>query len=191
MDKPKASRPPKRQKATTKTDEDVTFWSFIELARDQLTRKSTFAHPRANRLLLTLNRASSAITFDLESAIHRPRGWSWSGFRLLFVVWLAGPVEPKNAALLTGMSRAAVSNLSKALVADGLMVRSPGPDDGRSAQLALTESGSARMAAVFDEQNERENTWASALTDIEQDLLIMLLDKLIANRDDFDVRGRN
>src|SRR3546814_9763194 len=55
----------------------------------------------------------------LFRSIHRPRGWSWSSFRLLFVTWLAGPIEPKAAAKLTGMSRAAVSNLSKSLLADG------------------------------------------------------------------------
>lgn len=170
---------------------DLDFWSFIDLARVQLARKSAYRHPRANRLLLTLNRASSAITFDLESSIHRPKGWSWSGFRLLFAIWLAGPVEPKNAALLTGMSRAAVSNLIKALVADGLIVRTPAPEDGRSAQLALTDVGTDRITAAFEEQNEREQAWASVLTDAEQEVLIMLLDKLIANRNDFDVRGRN
>src|SRR5918998_1701199 len=96
--------------------DELNFWSFIELANARLAAQG-FAHPMATEVLLTLNRASSVVTYDLESAVHRPKGWSWAQFRLMYVTWLAGPVESKLAAELSGMSRAAVSNLTKPLVA--------------------------------------------------------------------------
>ncbi|OZC58086.1 MarR family transcriptional regulator [Rhodococcus sp. 06-470-2] len=167
------------------------FWSFIETANSTLARKYGFEHQLATEVLLTLNRASNIVTYDLESTVHRPRGWSWSSFRLMFVTWLAGPIEPKRAAELTGMSRATVSNLSKSLIAGGLLVSTPDESDGRSVRLALTERGHAEMVETFAEQNERENAWASALTEPEQRILVMLLTKLITNRSQFDVRGRN
>ena len=108
----------------------LNFWSFIELANKRLATEHGFRDQLATEVLLTLNRASNVVTYDLESSIHRPRGWSWSSFRLLFVTWLAGPIEPKAAAELTGMSRAAVSNLSKSLLADGLIDRRPTENDG-------------------------------------------------------------
>src|SRR5690606_37257284 len=145
----------------------------------------------ATRLLLTLNRASAIVTYDLESTVHRPRGRSWAGFRLLFVTWLAGPLEPARAATLAGMSRAAVSNLVKTLVADGLMARTPGERDGRSAILSLTERGEREMLEVFAAQNERERQWAGVLTETEQRMLIMLLEKLIEGRHRFGVRERS
>lgn len=83
----------------------LNFWSFIELANKRLATEHGFRDQLATEVLLTLNRASNVVTYDLESSIHRPRGWSWSSFRLLFVTWLAGPIEPKAAAELTGMSR--------------------------------------------------------------------------------------
>lgn len=125
-------------------DREPDFWSFVDLAGRRLSEEFGFPHPLATRLLLTLNRASAIVTYDLESTVHRPRGRSWAGFRLLFVTWLAGPLEPARAATLAGMSRAAVSNLVKTLVADGLMARTPGERDGRSAILSLTERGSGR-----------------------------------------------
>lgn len=167
------------------------FWSFIDAANTKLSSEYGFEHQLATEVLLTLNRASNIVTYDLESSVHRPRGWSWSSFRLLFVTWLAGPIEPKRAAELTGMSRAAVSNLSKTLISDGLLARTPDETDGRSVRLALTEDGHARMVESFAEQNERENAWTSVLTEPEQRILILLLNKLITNRSQFDVRGRN
>lgn len=171
--------------------DELDFWSFVELANRRLYREYGFRHQLATQVLLTLNRASNIVTYDLEAAVHRPRGRSWSGFRLLFVTWLAGPLEAKKAAELTGMSRAAVSNLVKALVEDGLLDRAPGEHDGRSVLLSLTERGRKEMVETFQEHNEREHAWAHVLTEAEQRVLVMLLDKLITNRDQFDVRGRN
>ncbi|WP_236795137.1 MarR family winged helix-turn-helix transcriptional regulator [Amycolatopsis sp. GM8] len=169
--------------------DELDFWSFIELAGRRLSGEFGFSHQLATRVLLTLNRASNVVTYDLEATVHRPRGRSWSGFRLLFVTWLAGPLEARKAAQLSGMSRAAVSNLSKTLVADGLLARTPGEHDGRSVLLSLTERGQREMVEVFREQNEREHEWASVLTEAEQRILVLLLDKLITHQR-FDVRTR-
>ena len=172
-------------------DGELDFWSFVELANRRLADEFGFRHQLATEVLLTLNRAANIVTYDLEASVHRPRGRSWSAFRLLFVTWLAGPLEARKAAELTGMSRAAVSNLAKTLVADGLLERAPGAHDGRSVLLSLSGRGRTEMVEVFREQNEREHEWTSVLTDAEQRILVMLLDKLITNRDQFDVRGRN
>lgn len=173
------------------TADELDFWSFVELANTRLAGEFGFRRQLATEVLLTLNRASNIVTYDLEASVHRPRGRSWSAFRLLFVTWLAGPLEAKKAAELTGMSRAAVSNLTKPLVEEGMLERAPGEHDGRSVLLSLTERGRREMAEVFRAHNEREREWASVLTETEQRILIMLLDKLITNRTQFDVRGRN
>lgn len=169
---------------------ELDFWSFVALANERLADEYGFGHQSATEVLLTLNRASDLVTYDLEAAVHRPRGRSWSAFRLLFVVWLAGPLEPSGAARLTGMSRAAVSNLAKGLVGDGLLARTPDERDGRSVQLSLTGTGHAEMVDVFREHNEREAAWTGALTEAEQRILVMLLDKLITGRREFAARNR-
>ncbi|WP_318306343.1 MarR family winged helix-turn-helix transcriptional regulator [Amycolatopsis solani] len=173
------------------TAAELDFWSFVALANRRLAEEYGFRHQLATEVLLTLNRASDLVTYDLEAAVHRPRGRSWSAFRLLFVVWLAGPMEPKSAARLAGMSRAAVSNLAKVLVADGLLDRTPDEHDGRSVRLSLTEAGHDEMVSVFQEHNEREFGWTDALTETEQRILVMLLGKLITSRAGFDTRSRS
>ena len=169
----------------------LDFWTFIELAKSRLGSEFGADGQLATEVLLTLNRASMAITYDLESAVHRPRGLSWASFRLLFVTWLAGPLEPKKAAELAGVTKAAVSNLAKSLIDAGLLTRTPVDRDGRSVQLALTAAGRRQMRALFQEQTEREQAWVGALTPAEQHILVMLLNKLIAGRTDFDVRTRS
>jgi MarR family transcriptional repressor of emrRAB len=176
---------------TRRTPAELDFWSFVDLADQRLHNEYGFRHRLATEVLLTLNRASNIVTYDLEASVHRPRGRSWSSFRLLFVTWLAGPLEPHRAATLAGMSRAAVSNLSKNLISDGLLDRTPGERDGRSVVLSLTEAGHREMVDVFREQNEREHEWTAVLTEAEQRILVMLLNKLISNRDQFDIRGRS
>ena len=65
----------------------------------------------AMAMVLLLHRVASAIVYDLESTVHRPAGWSWSAFRMLFTLWICGPQEAGRCAELAGMSRAAVSSL--------------------------------------------------------------------------------
>ncbi len=170
---------------------DLDYWSFVELARERLNSKFGDHHRSATEVLLTLNRASDIVTYDLEATIHRPRGRSWSAYRLMFVIWLAGPIEPNAAARLTGMSRAAVSNLAKPLAEAGLQQITAVAHDARSVQLSLTPEGEDEIVEVFAAQNEREAAWVGVLSETEQQILVLLLNKLITNRSQFDVRGRN
>ncbi|OYO17441.1 MarR family transcriptional regulator [Enemella evansiae] len=165
------------------------FWDFVEAASSTLTRSGHSTDPSATRLLLTLNRASAVVTYDLEASIHRPRGRSWAAFRLMFVLWLAGPLESKRAAELTGQSRAAISNLTAPLVEAGVVSRSADPQDRRSVRLALTETGRTEITDLFAEHHRREQQWAQALSAEERATLTRLLEKLIT-RTDFPVRGR-
>lgn len=132
----------------------------------------------AMRLVLMLHRVTNALVYDLESSVHRPHGWSWAGFRLLFVLWISGPLEGKQAATLAGMSRAAVSNLVNTLDRAGLVRRRTSPTDARAVLLSLTEDGAKQFDAVFGEHNAREREWASLLTGKERKQLIGLLEKL-------------
>ncbi|WP_226344150.1 MarR family winged helix-turn-helix transcriptional regulator [Agilicoccus flavus] len=172
-------------------DGELTFWSFVPRARARLAEEFGYDDVSATELLLTLNRASGVVTYDLEAAVHRPAGRSWSSFRILYVLWLAGPLEAKKTAELTGLSRAALSNLLGPLAADGIVDRERDPDDGRSVRLSLSDAGRREIAETFRAHHEREIAWAAALSPDEQATLVRLLDKLVAHRDDLDVRHRS
>jgi DNA-binding MarR family transcriptional regulator len=157
---------------------DLTFLSFGDHAARQLAERVPTSDPQASLLVLLLYRLNNAVTYDLEAAVHRPAGWSWPGFRLLFTLWMAGPLEAKRAAELSGHSRAAVSALANTLTEQGLVRRTPHAGDGRSVVLALTESGQRQLTDAFAEHHEREQAWLSALSRDERTTLISLLSKL-------------
>ena len=185
-----SQRQPDRAPAQPDIVDRLHFWSFIDHSVAASGRELPGLHPLAMRLLLTLHRAASMVVYDLESSVHRPRGLSWGGFRVLFVIWLAGPLEARKVADLTGMSRAAVSALLNTLSRDGLITRDRAPYDGRAIVLELSDQGRVAITDAFAAQNAREEEWAQALSEEEQKTLIALLEKLVAHSVDFDARQR-
>lgn len=170
---------------------NLDYWSFVELTGKRIAEELDVEDEMASKVIITLTRAANLVVYDLESSVHRPRGMSWSAFRLLFVVWLAGPIEPGRAAKLTGMSRAAVSSLANTLIARGMMAKNASLTDGRTIMLEVTEEGRGYARSAFQEQNRQEHRWASALTDVEQQLLVMLLQKLMSHRNEVGARVRD
>lgn len=158
--------------------EDLDYLSFVDYAIARTTAELPAVDATAMRLGLTLHRLTSALVYDWESTVHRPRGWSWGGFRVLFALWLAGPLEAKRVAQLSGMSRAAVSALVNTLERDGLVSREQAEHDRRAVLLSLTDAGHAAITSAYEAHNEREQAWANALSKPEQTILIGLLEKL-------------
>jgi DNA-binding MarR family transcriptional regulator len=158
---------------------ELDYLSFVDYAVTRTSQQLPEIDPAAMRLVLTLHRVTSALVYDLESSVHRPRGFSWPGFRVLFVLWLAGSAEAKQVAKLSGMSRAAVSALVNTLERDGLVSRRQADHDGRAVQLSLTEVGRAAITDAFQAHNEREQAWAAILTETERAALVGLLEKLM------------
>jgi DNA-binding MarR family transcriptional regulator len=154
--------------------------SLIDVAVDEIFSLLPEVDIEAMRMVLMLHRVTNAIVYDLESTVHRPAGWSWSAFRLLFTLWVAGPLESKDAAARTGMSRPAVSSLTKTLVAEKLIKRDDDKADGRSVVLSLTAKGRRDLEVIYRQHNARESVWAEALTADERATLHGLLGKLAA-----------
>ena len=158
--------------------EDLDYLSFVDYAIGKTKTELPAIDPVAMRLGLTLHRLTGALVYDWESTVHRPRGWSWGGFRVLFVLWLAGPLESRHVARLSGMSRAAASALVKTLERDGLVDRTTVPRDRRAVRLSLTDAGHTVVADAYLAHNAREQAWVAALTPEERIVLIGLLEKL-------------
>lgn len=158
------------------------YWAFVETAQRRIAAELPGADLGANRVFLSLNRASSTVTYDFESSIHRPNGLTWSGFRLLLVLWVTGGLPPLQAARISGMSKAAVSSLVNTLVGKDLVERAASEHDGRSVTLRLTPHGSSTLRTALKAQNEREAQWAGVLSKTEQETLSNLLEKVMSQR---------
>ena len=136
--------------------------AFVDRAIDDVTSRLDGIDRTAMQFGMLLHRVTNTVVYDLESTVHRPAGWSWSAFRAIFTLWVNGPTEPSRLAELTGMSRQAVSALTKTLAADELIERRPATHDARSVVLSITAYGAEQIERVFREHNRREAEWAAA-----------------------------
>ncbi|WP_208826141.1 MarR family winged helix-turn-helix transcriptional regulator, partial [Pseudonocardia alni] len=139
------------------------FLTFTDVALARTGDRLPGTDREAMALVLNLHRIAGSLVYDLESTVHRPAGWSWSAFRLLFTLWVAGGQEAGRAAELCGMSRAAVSSLANTLAAGALVRRTPAAGDRRTVHLSLTDAGTDRLVAAFGTHNRRESEWAALL----------------------------
>ncbi|WP_406814903.1 MarR family winged helix-turn-helix transcriptional regulator [Mycobacterium sp. M23085] len=125
-------------------------------------------------LVFNLSRLHTRISQDFE-VLHRRRGWTWAGFRIMNVLWVFGTVEQRDVARLSGGSRAAISSALNTLERDGLVNRTRDSHDRRLIRLELTGRGRTELCDAIREQADRERQWLSVLDASEQRLLSRLL----------------
>ena len=129
-------------------------------------------------LVFTLVRAADRITYELDAA-QRPMGWTWPGFRVLFWIWLLGPLEPRRIAALVSASRASISSALNTLERDGFVVRSRDSRDRRLVTVELTARGREQILEAFKAVNSRERAWLAPFSAEEQESLAKLLGSLL------------
>ncbi|TYB53026.1 MarR family transcriptional regulator [Nonomuraea sp. PA05] len=140
------------------------------------------ADPEAFALAYHLLQLAYLLVTDLETRIHRPRGWTLPGFRLMFKLWLLGPTQPVRLAEISAMSRSAVTNAVNTLERAGLVERGPVPGDGRAVVVALTGAGEEAVREAFAEQARREGEWFAPLDEAERARLTGLLIRILRER---------
>ncbi len=127
-----------------------------------------------------LFRVSARFLHDLEVEVHRPLGISLAGFRVLFTVWVFDELEPRQIAVLSGVSRAAVSGVVNTLERDGLAERSRDQTDRRLVTVRLTRAGLERVKAAYRDQNQREAKHFDVLSADELQTFSQIMRKLLA-----------
>ncbi len=127
---------------------------------------------------LNVVRISSLLVNDLESRVHRPSGWTWAGFRVMFVVFVTGTAEPREVARLAGVSRASVSGVLKTLERAGLIVRERSSADRRIVSVRLTARGRRATVEAFRRNHQVEKEGLSRLSQAELRTLIGVLHRL-------------
>jgi len=116
---------------------------------------------------------------DFETTVHRPSGLTWASFRVLFAIQHAGPLTPRELAVLFSVSQASISSVLNTLERDGLVNRGKSAQDGRKVVVSLTPLGERTATELFRRQHAREVAWSKALTARERDTFERLLAKLM------------
>lgn len=161
----------------------MDFDTFMDDARAKLEAEFPHEDLRPNDLVIALNRAAGIAMGAAEGQVHRPRGLSWNAFKMLYILWIRGDLEQHRVAALAGMSRATTSAVVKVLVKQNYVVQAQSETDKRTNVLTLTAAGWDIVRASFLEQNELLLDWSDRLTHTEQDMLKMLLGKLMRGWD--------
>jgi DNA-binding MarR family transcriptional regulator len=154
---------------------------FEQLLRRRAPELDADADPDAISLVFLFARLSAQLLGDLDTRVHRPRGWSWSGFRILQAVLVCGPLEPRQIAPLAGVTRASISAVLNTLERDGLVERLRDSADRRLVTIELTDQGRKMVLDTLTDQHALEREWASALSPAEQRTMVELMRALLSS----------
>ncbi|NUR92338.1 MAG: winged helix-turn-helix transcriptional regulator [Nonomuraea sp.] len=101
-------------------------------------------------------RASSAIRNHLEQTVLRDTGLTWTGFVVMWVVWIWGESETRHVAAEAGISKGTLTGVVKTLESYRHLRRAQHPTDKRRVMLSLTGTGERLMRDLFPEFNRQE-----------------------------------
>src|SRR5262245_61593950 len=101
-------------------------------------------------------RAANAVRNHLERKVLAEHGLTWTGWVVLWVIWIWGEIETRHVAHEAGISKGTLTGVQKTLLAKGLVHRTVPAGDARRVLLSLTEKGQELMASVFPEFNAEE-----------------------------------
>ena len=104
-----------------------------------------------------LYRAALAVRKHVERAVLAEHGLTWTGWVVLWIVWVHEEAEVSHAAVAAGLSRATLTGVQQTLVAKGFVQRRPHPDDRRKFTLSVTRSGDDLMADLIPAFNSVES----------------------------------
>jgi MarR family transcriptional regulator, organic hydroperoxide resistance regulator len=113
-------------------------------------------------------RAANALRNHLERTVLARHGLTWTGWVVLWVIWIWGEIESRHAAAEAGVSKGTLTGVQNTLMAKGLVHRSVHPDDARRVLLSLTDDGERLMEELFPEFNKVESWVTTGMSDSEK-----------------------
>lgn len=112
----------------------------------------------------SIYRAANAVRAHLTTRVLRPYQLTWSGFVVLWVVWIWDGMETRHVAESAAISKATLTGVAKTLEGRGWLTRESSAADRRLVQLRLTPAGIALMEQVYPEFNAVEAEVVSRLS---------------------------
>ena len=130
-----------------------------------------------------LYRAAGAIRNHLERSVLAAHGLTWTGWVVLWVVWIWGDIETRHVAAEAGISKGTLTGVLTTLEGRGLVARRTHPEDARRVLVALTDRGQELMAELFPAFNAQEAVVTASLDGDQRAQLADLLRILVRGLD--------
>ena len=125
----------------------------------------------ASAAVSSLYRAANAVRVHLTNTVLRQHGLTWTGFVVLWVVWIWDGMETRRAAESAAISKATLTGVVKTLEARGLLTRRVSGTDRRLVILELSDAGTKLMTTLYPVFNAAEAEVVASLS--EQNLTVM------------------
>lgn len=126
-----------------------------------------------------LYRAAGAVRNHVERTVLSGYDLTWTGWVVLWVVWVWKDIETRHAASEAGITKATLTGVVGTLETRGLMRRRPHPTDARRVILSLTPKAQKLMTELFPRLNEQEAELVNTLTPGELSALTTALRKIV------------
>ena len=126
-------------------------------------------------------RAAGAIRNHFEHTVLAPYNLTWTGWVVLWVVWIWQEIETRHVAAEAGISKGTLTGVASTLEKRGLVARRAHPEDARRVLLSLTPSGLQLMAELFPQFNKQEALVVESLSADEIKTLAAALRKIVVD----------
>jgi MarR family transcriptional regulator, organic hydroperoxide resistance regulator len=134
----------------------------------------------------SIYRAANAIRNHVERTVLAPHGLTWTGWVVLWVVWIWGEIESRHVAEEAGISKGTLTGVVATLESKALITRRAHPDDGRRVLLKLSRKGTNLMQTLFPEFNAAERSVIDPLTRTETKELTKALRTMVQELEESD-----
>lgn len=143
----------------------------------------------AMHALSNLHRAATATRTLLTHTVLRDRDVSWTGFVVLWSVWIYDGMPTWQAAESADISKATLTGVVRTLVGRGWLIREVDPSDRRMINLTLTDSGRQMMEEIFPDFNSVEADIVDTMSARELRALTTSLRKILERIEELDDRS--
>jgi MarR family transcriptional regulator, organic hydroperoxide resistance regulator len=127
----------------------------------------------------SLYRAAGVVRNHLERAVLAHHDLTWTGWVVLWVVWVWDEIETRHAASEAGISKSTLTGVVSTLEARGLVVRRTHAADGRRVVLSLTPRARTQMETLLPLFNAQEIEAVATLEPDECEALTRALRKIV------------
>ena len=129
-------------------------------------------------------RAAGALRNHFERTALAPHNLTWTGWVVLWVVWIWEEIETRHVAVEAGISKGTLTGVAGTLEKRGLLERRTHPDDGRRVLLRLSPAGLQLMTELFPVFNKQEAQVVEPLSPEELRVLAGALRKIVVGMED-------
>lgn len=118
----------------------------------------------AAHAISSLYRAGNAVRRHLTNTVLREHDLTWTGFLVLWLLWIWGSMETRLVAEEVGISKGSLTGVMNTLTARGLVHRVPSETDRRRVELTLTSAGEELMDELYPQFNKAESALVEGMS---------------------------